>query len=382
MIIFSLLWLGHINMFDGFDFMRDFMGYRDLLTKSIFNIRSGSDIKTKYLLINTSNNNQLLALDNDNQINTVITDRKELVKVLNILNDNSQKIKYIICDIFFGESDTINDNALENVITLLDQKKKLIIPYYIEEDENYIHYPIFDANHGLSQYKFSFLNTQYLKYSFISYDTIKHLPLIVYEDITGKEMNKRKLIGIRYYTMDNKWCLNTIIPEFRYTSFNVIPDSTVIDLGFFSADMLGRNQIIFIGDFEGVRDRHHSIVTQVAGPLIVINAFESLVHGDNLIKMPYFLFLFFFFIVISYHTFYRTWLKPYLSKKAKPHIIIDFLRSKLNYLLILLLTLLSMLFFHHYIHLLILLSYFAFIEIIIAFVKKLEKDKKYSMAKK
>lgn len=376
MIMFSLLWLGHINMFDGFDFMRDFMGYRDLLTKKILNIQSGSDITTKYLLINTSNNNQLLALDNDNQINTVITDRNELVRVLNILNDNLDKVKYIICDVFFGEPDSINDNALSEIITLLDQKKKIIIPYYIIEGENYIHYPIFEANHGLSQYRFSFLNTQYLKFSFISYDTIKHMPLVVYEDITGKKMNNRKLLGINYYILNNKWCLNTIIPEFRYTSSNLHPDSTFFDLGFFTADLIGKNQIVFIGDFEGTRDRHHSIITQVAGPLIVINAYESLVHGDNLIKIPYLLLLFFFFTVISYLTFYRTPLKPYLSKKGKPRIIINFLRSNINYLLILILTLISMLFFHHYIHLLILLSYFAFIEIVIAFLKRLTKHKK------
>lgn len=172
MIVFSLLWLVHINMLDGFDFMNNVIDYRDLLTKNILNIRSGSDIKTKYLLINTSNNNQLLAVDNDNQINTVITDREELIRVLNILNDNSGKFKYIICDIFFGDPDTIHDDALKDVINLLDQKKKLIIPYYIVEGENSINYPIFVANNGLSQYRYSFGNTQYLKFSFISYDTL------------------------------------------------------------------------------------------------------------------------------------------------------------------------------------------------------------------
>lgn len=380
MIAFSLLWLVHINMFDGFDLMNDVMDYRDLLTKNILNVQSDSDIKTKYLLINTSNNNQLIAADNDNQINMVITDREKLTRVLNILNDNSWQIKYIICDIFFGEADTVHDNDLEDVLTLLDRKMKLIIPYYIAEDEDFIHYPIFEANHGLSQYKPSFLNTQYLKFSYISYDTIKQMPLIVYEDITGRSMNRREFSGVNYYTIGGKWCLNTIIPEFRYTSYDLIPDETLFDLGFFRADQIGKDQIVIIGDFEGVRDKHHSIVDQVAGPLIIVNALEALMHGDNMVEIPYLLLLFLFFTLISYHTFYKTRIKKYLSENRKPRFIIDYLRSNINYLLILLLTLVSMLFFHHYFHLFILLGYFAVIEIGLDFVKTLIKNRKVNHA--
>jgi hypothetical protein len=228
----------------------------------------------------------------------------------------------------------------------------------------------------LAQYRTSFLNTQYLKFSFISFDTLKHIPLVAYEDITGKKMVNRKFWGINYYTLERKWCLNTIIPEFRYTSNNVIPDFTVFDLGFFTADLLGSNQIVFIGDFEGVRDRHHSMIDEVAGPLIVINAFESLIHGDNLIKLPYLMLLFMFFMIISYHTFYKDRLKQYKSEAGKSGIIFEFLWSNINYILILILSLASMLFFHHYIHLFILLSYFAFIELVIALIRKIKNRRK------
>ena len=202
------------------------------------------------------------------------------------------------------------------------------------------------------------------------------MPLVAYEDITGKKMYNRKFLGANYYGIDKKWCLNTVIPEFRYTSYDVIPDVTVFDLGFFSTDMVGKNQIVFIGDFEGVRDRHHSMIDLVAGPLIVINAFELLLHGDNLIRLPYLLLLFSFFLIISYHTLFKDRLKQYMSGSGKPQIILNYLRSHVNYILIFVLTLVSMLFFHHYIHLFILLGYLAFIELIIALAKRRRKKRK------
>jgi hypothetical protein len=376
MIIFSLLWLAHINMFDGFDFMNDVMDYRDLITKNILNIKNGDDIRTKYLLISTSNNNQLLASDNDNQLNTVITDRKELCRVLNILDHFSNKVRYIVCDVIFDEpSDSLYDTDLKEVMTRLDKKSKIVLPFYIDEgNENRLSYSIFKTNSGLSQYRFSFLNTQFLKFSYILFDTIKQMPLVAFEDITGKKMEKRKFIGLNYYTLDNKWCLNTIIPEFRYTS-NDLNENNCFDLGLFTSDFLGENQVVMIGDFEGIRDRHHSIVDQVAGPLIVLNVLESLFHGDNLIGIPYLFMLYFFFFIISYHTFYKAKIKVYYSSRAKPNFFIEYIRSNINYLTILILTLISMLFFNHYLHLLILLGYFVFIEVTFSVLNKYKKEK-------
>lgn len=373
MIVFSLIWLIHVNMFDGFDFLNDVMDYKDLITKNILKIKPKTDLKDKYLLINTSKNSQLLPGDNDNQINIVITDREKLTKALTILDKNSDRIKYIICDIFFGESDTVNDNHLENILSDLDEKDKIVIPYYITEEDKFCNSPIFNINTGLAQYKTSFLNTQYLKFSFIAFDTVKQIPLVAYEDITGIKMKKERFVWMNYYKMGNKWCLNTVIPEFRYTSNDIIPDLTIHDLGFFTESMIGNDQIVVIGDFEGIRDKHHSMVDEVAGPLILINAIESLFRGDNMIEFSYLLLLFILFLVITYHTFYKSRNRHYSVEKRKHTIVTDFLYSNMNYLLILLMTLNSMLFFHHYFHLLILLSYFGFIEIVIKAVKTFKK---------
>lgn len=373
MIIFSLLWLIHINMFDGFDFMNDVMDYKDLITKNILKVNPKTTLKDKYLLINTSKNSQLLPGDNDNQINIVITDREKLTKVLTILDNNSDKIKYIICDIFFGESDTLNDKQLEKILMRLDEKEKIIIPFFITEEDKYCNSPIFNINAGLAQYKTSFLNTQYLKFSYIAFDTVKQMPLVAYEDITGIKMKKGRFIGMNYYMMNKKWCLNTVIPEFRYTSNDIIPDVTIHDLGFFTENMIGKDQIVIIGDFEGIRDKHHSMVDEVAGPLILINAIESLFRGDNLIEFCYLLLLFFLFFVITYHTFYKSRNRHYSTERKTHNIFSDFLYSNMNYLLVLVMTLISMLFFHHYFHLLILLSYFGFIEIVIKAVNAFKK---------
>jgi len=377
MMLFCLLWLTHINICDGFDFMKKVIDYRDLITKNIFDIRRATDINKKYLVINTSKNNQLLAGDNDNQINSVVVDRKKLCRVLNILDSNSYKICYVICDIFFEDKDGVNDNNLQDVITRLNHKNKIILPYSIGDGkENYISFPFINANFGLSQYRSSFLNTQYLKFTYIINDTIKQLPLKAYEDITGKEMKQRDFFGVKYYMIDSKWCLNTVIPEFRYTSDDLIPDETYYELGFFTADFIKNNQIVIIGDFEGIRDRHHSIINKVAGAMIILNAFEALEQGDNLIGISYLVILFLFFLVISYHTLYKGLTQRYWGKRKKPNMIIDFLHKWINYLLILMISIVSMLFFHHYFHLFIILGYFSFIEILFCLLNKGGKSKR------
>lgn len=366
MIFFCIIWLTHINTFDGFDFMKDAGGYRDYIVQDIFHCKKETDISKKYLLINTSRNNQLLFEDNDKQINSVIVDRKQLCRVLNILDSNESKIKYIICDIFLESPDGIYDSSLSRVIDRLTKKKKIIIPYFLgDENEQEMSFPFIKSACGLSQYKSSFLNSQFLKFSYIVKDTLKQVPLIVYEQLSGNLMVKHRVLTIPYYFIGNNWCLNTIIPEFRYTSSDLIQDETYYDLGFFTKDFISTDQVVVIGDFTGVKDKHHSIMNQVPGVLILMNAIESLYHRDNIIHLSYLAFLFLFFLIISYHTLYKKRIEEYFAYRKKSNILVVILRNWINDLLILIMSLISMLYFHHYIHLFILLGYFSFIEVLL-----------------
>jgi len=100
MITFALLWLGHVNYMDGFEFMNDFFNMRSFFKEYVFKSSVSSESNEKFLFINTSRNNELLPYDNDNTINTVITDRAVLASKLKILNENQDKVKYVSATYF------------------------------------------------------------------------------------------------------------------------------------------------------------------------------------------------------------------------------------------------------------------------------------------
>lgn len=378
MIVFTLLWLAHINMYDGFDFMNDLMDYRELLNKHILHKEPAPFPSDKYLLLNTSRNNEILPSDNDNTTNTVITDRAALLSTLQILDSNASGTGLIVCDVFFEKpsSDTYTDSLLKQCILSLSNKNKLIIPRVYNEEAGSFTMPVFSCKSGLSQYRSSFLNTQFLKYTYMPYDTMKQIPLLAYEAISGQKMEKKSLLLFPYYTLSGRWCLNTIIPEIRYTSDMLEEDLNYHHIGCFSKEMLKEGQIVVIGDFEGTYDAHHSMADLVPGALILINTLEALMQGDNIISLQYLILLFVFFFFVGYYTFFKKDLMMYHSNFVKKNLFFRFITAQANYLLLLLLALISMLYFHHYIHFLILMSYFLVIDLLIHLFQRIKRKKR------
>jgi len=395
MIIFSLIWLEQVNVFDGFPFMNDIMDYKEYIEKEILDIKPSESITDNFLLVNTSKNNELAPFGDGNIANTVITDRKRLTHFLEILDKGLDKdlkfVKFIILDIAFKDTSLYraNDSALQAVITRLDEKQKIIIPADFDKSHKCFEPLIIKCRKGISSYKPSFLKTQYLKLSYILFDSIKQTPLLAYETVEKNNMKQHNLGPFKYYTMEKGgWCLNTIVPEFRFTNYDLRPDSSnkpkYTDLGDWNEDLtVDSNKIVIIGDIEGLYDKHHSMINQTPGPLILINAYCALEKGDNILRWHYLLLLFISFMYISFHTFYKNQKNLNAkSKKSKVKIFIHFLKSRRNYLLIILLTFISMFFYHFFLHLLILLSYIGVIEIIMEIYPLFKKKKRVVRGKK
>ncbi len=363
MIFISLFWLSYDNRYDGFELMSEVIDYRDFLQYNVFKKNIHSELGEKYLLLNTSRNNQILALDNDKLINEIIVDRKELARVLNILDRNSHKIRYVICDVFIEREDGINDHELKDVMQRLHEKQLIVLSHYIPDNgpQNKSYNIFNNVNTGLAQYKSSFLNLQYLKFSYIFENKYKQVPLIAYEEISGSKMKINKFLGVTYFSIDGKWVLNTTIPPFRYRPFHLIRDNNYFDLGLFEEYNIKNQSIVLIGDFEGSRDVHHTIVEKVSGTLILLNAMESLFQGDNIINWHLLLLLFVFFHVISYYTFYNNRVMEKITQNTERSKVYLFILKRMNYFLILILTLILMMFFHFYLNLYILLTYFIII---------------------
>lgn len=355
-----LLWLGYINFMDGFGFMNDYMNMRSFVNEYILQKQPDTNISNSFLLINTSQNNAILPLDNDNTINSVITDRAVLAEKLQILDLNSEKIAYVICDVFFEKpsADPQVDSALQSVILRLSAKNKFVMPgYYNHKTGEYLP-PVFEGTTGISQYRSSFLNTQFLKYTFQT-NGYKQMPLIAYETVSGKKLEARRFLFLPFFTFGNIPALNTIIPEFRYTQSVLVDGESYYQLGMFDEYFIGKDQVVIIGDFEGRNDLHYSMAGLNAGPLVILNAYLSLKQKDNLISAWYVLFLIFVFFWVSYQQFYNKIELPATDLRYKK--VLNYITEQRIYFVMLALVYISMLFFHHYIHFLILLSYFALI---------------------
>jgi hypothetical protein len=364
-----LLWLGYINYMDGFGFMSDFMGKKSLLQEHL-SARTESRLLTdKFLLLNTSMNNALLPLDNDNTLNTIITDRKMLAEKLEILDRNSDRIAFIICDIYFEQSSDHpeTDSVLQAVILRLSAKKKFVMPGYFDRTTGTFQPPVFKGTTALSQYRSAFQGSRFLKYTYITHGK-KQMSLEAFEAISGQKMQKSVFAGVPYYMSGNRPALNTIIPEFRFGKPDLIEGETYYQLGMFEDFLLRENQVVIIGDFEGNSDLHSTIAGAVPGPMVLLNAYLSLVHGDHLISVWYLLLLLAVFFWVSYQQFYNRVDLP--EGKTLWQKMRNYLIEKRIYLVMLALVYVSMLFFHHYIHLLILLSYFALIGYIRKYVVK------------
>lgn len=355
-----LLWLGYINFMDGFGFMNDYMNMRSFVNEYILQKQADTNINSNFLLINTSQNNAILPLDNDNTINTVITDRAMLAQKLEILDRNSDKIAFVICDIFFEKqsADAKADSALGAVILSLSKKNKFVMPGYFNHKTGGFQLPVFKGTTGISQYRSSFLNTQFLKYTYIA-DNHKQMPLVAYEAVSGKKLTEHKFIFLPFYSVGATPALNTIIPEFRYTQADLIDGESYYQLGMFDEYFLGKDQVVIIGDFEGKNDLHYSMAGLNAGPLVVLNAYLSLIKEDNLVSMWYVLLLIFVFFWVSYQQFYNKIELPSADSRYKK--VLNYIAEQRIYFVMLALVYISMLFFHHYIHFLILLTYFALI---------------------
>lgn len=380
MIFFSLFWLINVYYFDGFEFMNDVYDYKELVQDHINPKEYKTNINEDYLLIDVSKNSQILSIGGLPFENEVIVDREQLRATLDILDENSDKIKYIICDVWLDISDEATDSSLQDVIDRLNKKNKLVLATLIDDGPQALPAPLaFKSETGVAQYKSSFLNTEFLKFSYY-FKGFKQVPLVAYENITGDRIIEKSFLGVPYFKYKSGGiCLNTIIPPFRYSARDIVVNESCISMGFFNISpesYIGNNQIVIIGDLTGGRgDMHHSIVDKISGPVILINALESLFHKDNKINAILLISMFLFFLIISHHSFYAQKVKESVTEYGIRNRLFLLLLKNINYVSILILTIICMLVFNFYLNLFILLSYFAALEFLVKTARYFKRNK-------
>lgn len=325
-LILVTFWLLSKNMTYGDEIF--LFKWSSVVKKLVLKIDSKPPVN-KLLFINVSYDNMLVdKTDEDGFVigNTTAVDRQKLADFFGIVNDVPDSYRYILCDIFFADPSPYD----EILRAQLSKAKNIIIPYHLDKNKTPI-LPLFNVNKGLADY--NVIDNSFLKYSISKDDTIKSLPLKMFEDISGRKFRKEGF----FYRLDDKMTLNNIIIDFKVRYFDIFEESSethypYVNLGEFLSlpDSLIKagisDRIIVMGDFRE-RDIHKTILGNMPGPLILLNVFLTLSDGENIIGWNFFLILFIGYFLISLDVFSaknildRKYIKKLLKYKSGTFIV-------------------------------------------------------------
>lgn len=255
--------------------------------------------------------------------NQIITDRSVLAHFFQILNQQPTIHKYVLCDVIF-EHPSPHDAALA---AELEKLPNVLLPIW-EDGAGSIQQPLFDAQAGLATY--TAVDDAFVKYN-LQPDSIKSMPLLMYEQLHGKEL--RKGDGF-FHQMDGKPVFNNFILNFRISTEDVLSEEGVYHNNYWKSlstvltmnseeeiRALCKDKIIVLGDFErSDNDYHQTVFGEMAGPLILLNVYLALVAGDNGIHPALYLILFVGFFIISLQLFHPTKWFDVLLEKANARI--------------------------------------------------------------
>jgi len=274
------------------------------IKKIILGLEDKPDPK-EYIFVNVCYDNMLIPMLDDEGFpvgNQPIVDRKKLAMFFDRLNKRPDSYKYVVCDIFFKDSSSV-DSLLNSKIT---GTKNLIIPYHIN-DSGTVELPIFNVNRGPADY--NAIQYVFMKYPLITGDSMKSLPLRMFEDVTGKKFEKGKYISY----LGGKPCFSTMIVDFKLRYYELLDRNAermynlsnlgdllrLPDSAFYKSV---NNKIILIGDYYE-RDIHQTLFGKMSGTLILFNIYYSLVKNETLISFGLLFLLFIGYFIISYDLF-------------------------------------------------------------------------------
>lgn len=298
------LWNGSKNFINNFRLQQDLIlwEYRNRMTEPL-----DSDL----YLINTGYDKVMLpAIDSFGfQLGErPITDREKLYKLLSLLA-NSNSYKYIILDINFDTSFvTPIDSAL---FSLIASMRDIVVP----SNTSGTGIPRqLSQKSGIAEFKASRKDMDFHRYQYIVKGK-ESIALKIWKEQTQGEFSK-KWYG---YTMNGKLCLNYSRISFP-SAFIQYADEGREDGNYYveqynnlGEDILSKvgllgdlsvffdNKFVVIGDM--IDDVHDTMVGPVPGPLIIYNAYLSLLDEHNVVPLWVWITIFVAFCISSFYTF-------------------------------------------------------------------------------
>lgn len=365
LLFFSLYWLSLPNIYSDEAF---FIKWTSLIKKKIFKI-DPKPSPNEVLFVDISRNKTTIPRLNEfeeysDYHQRVIVNRKHLADFLSLLSPYRDQIQHIFIDLLF-ENESPDDSLFQH--TALALKDKCLIASRLDDEGNYKS-PIFDLPTALTTYQTS--QGMFLKYDLQLNDSLKTAPLALYERIN--EAKTTKWGG--FHWINNKLALSAPVVDFKvrpldFKVANALEDQhfsihhmgTIIELSEFmdvqDVAAFFTNKLILIGDFQ--QDMHPTIFGEMAGPLILYNAYLTLVKESYRISFAWLLLLLMGFWFLSYVAFMGLPFKwPSFIKKPPQKWLEDTINESF---ILIIITILSYALFNIHINILILIVYLSII---------------------
>lgn len=259
-----------------------------------------------FALINTSYDLQLIDRFDEFGFpvgNQTITDRQKLTQFLRAINAGSEKPEYVIIDIHFVDSSAFDDELAAE----LNRMDNVILSAHISEFGE-LEKPLFEKiNYGISDYLIGNVFDGIYKYQLIYQDSLKLLPLKVYDAINecdSKKFGPFVQIGSRL-TMNNFIMNYRVLQKDVYdleAGFNPANLGEILFLTEEDIQDFTANKIVIIGDFFE-NDMHETVLEITAGPLILLNALLTIQYGDTVVNIWFLLLVAAAYVFLGYLAF-------------------------------------------------------------------------------
>ena len=333
------------------------------IVKNIFFNIEDKPSKNDFLLINVSYQKTLIPkLDAYGfEIgNEAITDRASLASLFEKLSLHNNH-RYLVFDVFLDQPSP----ADSLVLYYAKKTKNIVLPYHRQDGE--FLKPVLPLPQALSDYDSDF--GDFIKYSYLQYDTCQTIALKMYLDLHGGTYIKRGLL----YSKNGQGVLNSFITEFPIRQHDIFREDTLgynsIHIANFLAlpisfikDMV-KNKIVVVGDFLEA-DLHQTIYGSNAGPLIHLNAYLNLRDNKNSVSVWFYLYMLISYLAFSFFLFKKTsvstlkWVDK-IQRSKLGGFVFDYLKYAL---FLLVMSVISYLIFGIHLNILILSLYFSIAE--------------------
>jgi len=258
----------------------------------------------------------------------VIPDRAKLDTLFQLLYNNSDTGKIIICDLYFDvRSD--QDRALELSMSRFPHLLSTVKTNSLQEITPNVIRAGKSATSGFRKPREPFLifSNALFKFNLTDKNCIQTLPLLIYDEVNHNGI----FCQGNTLRISNEWYLNTVFinqrPGFRVTKAvyedHVIPIARIINelklkTGSYR-HALRQKKFIVIGNFQ--EDLHQTIFGEKPGPMIIYDLYISLEQQDNMISTAWLLSAVLFLSILIFNDLYPiAILKHYvnwLSKKSR-----------------------------------------------------------------